>query len=831
MEKIKINLNIVLPDVPNERDECVQRIISATESKKGIEKVHIVPGTETSKAKLCFHYDPEEISIEQVQKMAADAGAEITERFGHLLLEVKGIRHVRHARVIEGSLKHIKGVISVSASAAGWISIEFDHHEIIPAKIYKQVNKIGLQIVSPDLKSVITHKHIHVTEEQLRGSVKKDEHKHETSGHEHSHGNLFGEKTELIFAIICGALLGIGFGLSFVKNISTFIPIACYIGAYFFGGFYTTKEAYAGISKGKFEIDFLMLVAAIGAAILGQWAEGSLLLFLFSLGHSLEHYAMEKAKKSIAALTDLAPKTALLKKGGELKEIKIEDIKVGDIIVVKPNSKISADGIVVNGSSSVNQAPITGESIPVDKTPVEDPDTDIVNADKLDAKYRVFAGSINGGEALEIKVSKIAADSTIARLVKLVNEAQTQKSSTQNFTDKLEKYYVPAVLILVTLLHFSFLIIDEPFNKSFYRAMAVLVAASPCALAISTPSAVLSGVARAARGGVLIKGGKPLEELGSLTAIAFDKTGTLTEGKPKLTGVYSLNGFSEEELLQVVIAVEKLSDHPLAAAIVKGGTEKLKKDVPAASNVEAITGRGIKADHQGATVHIGNKELFTEKNNQLPDDIKSKIEDLEKQGNTTMLVQQNDKYIGIVTLMDVARQEARETLAALQEMGIRKMIMLTGDNQQVAEAIAKETGITDVWGNLMPEQKVEAIDKLRISEKKVAMVGDGVNDAPAMAKSTVGIAMGAAGSDVALETADIALMADKLSNLTFAIGLSKKAHSIIRQNIAISLGMIAILIPLTILGYASMGPAVIGHEGSTLVVVFNALRLLAYHKK
>src|SRR6187455_1130974 len=353
MEKIKINLDLVLPDVSDERDECVQRIISATESKKGIEKVHIVPGTESAKAKLCFHYDSNEISIEQVQKIAADAGAEITERFGHLLLEVKGIRHVRHARVIEVSLKRLKGVISVSASASGWISIEFDHHEINPAKIYKQVNKIGLQIISPDLKSIIIHKH--------------DDHKHEASDHDHSHDNVFGEKTELIFAIICGALLGIGFGLSFVKNIPTFIPIACYIGAYFFGGFYTTKEAFAGISKGKFEIDFLMLVAAIGAAILGQWAEGSLLLFLFSLGHSLEHYAMEKAKKSIAALTDLAPKTALLKKGGELKEIKIEDIKVGDIIVVKPNSKISADGIVVNGSSSVNQAPITGESIPVDK--------------------------------------------------------------------------------------------------------------------------------------------------------------------------------------------------------------------------------------------------------------------------------------------------------------------------------------------------------------------------------------------------------------------------------------------------------------------------------
>jgi Cd2+/Zn2+-exporting ATPase len=412
--------------------------------------------------------------------------------------------------------------------------------------------------------------------------------------------------------------------------------------------------------------------------------------------------------------------------------------------------------------------------------------------------------------------------------VKLVNEAQTQKSPTQTFTDKLEKYYVPSVLILVVLLLFAFLIIDEPFADSFYRSMAVLIAASPCALAISTPSAVLSGVARAARGGVLIKGGKPLEDLGSLTAIAFDKTGTLTEGKPKLTGIYPMNGISEEALLETVIAVEKLSDHPLAAAIVKGGIEKLNRDVTAASNVTAIQGRGIKADHNGSVIHIGNKELFTEKNNLLPADVQLKAEEFEKQGNTTMLIQQNDLFIGIVTLMDVARKDAKATLAELKKTGIRKMIMLTGDNQKVADAIANEIGITDAWGNLMPEQKVAAIEKLRVEEKKVAMVGDGVNDAPAMAKSTVGIAMGAAGSDVALETADIALMADKLSNLPFAIGLSRKAHAIIRQNLVISLGMVLILIPLTISGVANIGPAVIGHEGSTLVVVFNALRLLAY---
>lgn len=824
MEKLKINLDIVLPNIPDERDECVQRIIAATSSKKGIEKVHIVPKTETSKAKLCFHYDPNVISIEEVEEMAKNAGAEITERFGHLLIEVKGIRQVRHARIIESKLKDLKGILSVSVSATGWISLEFDHHETDHPTIYKRINKTGLQIISPDLKSLQIH--IHTKDEKHEHT----EHEHDEHVHKYARGGIFGERTELTFAIICGSFLGIGFGLSFINDISAFIPLSCYIISYLFGGFYPTKEAIAGISKGKFEIDFLMIVAAIGAAILGKWAEGSLLLFLFSLGHALEHYAMEKAKKSIEALAGLAPKTAFLKTGNDIKEVMIEELKQGDIIIVKPHSKISADGIVVNGNSSVNQAPITGESIPVDKMPVEDPTIDIGKTDKLDAKYKVFAGSINGGENLEIKVSKVAADSTIARLIKLVNEAQTQKSPTQNFTDKIERYYVPAVLILVVLLLFAFVVVDETFSASFYRAMAVLVAASPCALAISTPSAILSGVARAARGGVLVKGGKPLEELGSLTAIAFDKTGTLTEGKPKLTGVYPLNGINEEQLLETAIAVEKLSDHPLAAAVVKGGTEKLNRDVAAALNVAAIQGRGVKAQHNGSVIHIGNKELFSEKGNQLPADVRVRIDELEKQGNTTMLVQENEKFIGIVTLMDVARKEAKETLGQLKEKGIRKMIMLTGDNQRVAEAIAKQIGITDAWGNLLPEQKVAAIEKLKATEKKVAMVGDGVNDAPAMAKSTVGIAMGAAGSDVALETADIALMADKLENLPFAIGLSRKAHHIIRQNLIISLGMVALLVPLTILGIAHMGPAVIGHEGSTLIVVFNALRLLGYKK-
>ncbi|MES2376745.1 MAG: heavy metal translocating P-type ATPase [Bacteroidota bacterium] len=656
---------------------------------------------------------------------------------------------------------------------------------------------------------------------------KGEGHDHEEGeGHDHEHGGIFGKNTEMIFAILCGIALGAGWGLSFVSGLPSWVSLSLYIVAYFFGGFFTAKEAVETILKGGFEIDFLMLVAAIGAAILGAWVEGALLLFLFSLGHSLEHYAMGKARKSIAALTSLAPPTALVSRDGKQEEVRIEELLLGDIIIIKPNSKIPADGVVVKGEGSVNQAPITGESVPVDKSPVPDANKDYTNEASIKPQYRVFAGTINGASALEVKVIKEAKDSTISRLVKMVNEAEKQKSPTQLFTDRFEKYFVPAVLILVVALCFAYLVIDEPFSKSFYRAMSVLVAASPCALAISTPSAVLAGVARAARGGVLIKGGRPLEDLGSLNAIAFDKTGTLTEGKPQLTNAIPFDKITEEELLTLAVAVEKLSDHPLAEAIVKGALEKLKKaKVPEAHNVKGITGRGVQAEVGGKKVLIGNKALFEKS---IPEEILKQVEDLEKQGHTTMLVKREKEFIGLLSLMDVPRKEAKHVLSELSNLGIKKMVMLTGDNQQVADAVAKQIGITEAWGDLMPEDKVKSVQKLDKSEKMVAMIGDGVNDAPAMAKSTVGIAMGAAGSDVALETADIALMGDKLESLPFAIGLSRKAKGIIKQNLWISLGMVAALIPLTILGIASIGPAVIAHEGSTLLVVFNALRLLAY---
>ena len=641
------------------------------------------------------------------------------------------------------------------------------------------------------------------------------------AAHEHAHGGIFGERTELIFALLSGAFLAVGFAIEkLVESGPDWVPLACYLAAYFFGGFYTLKEAIDNARARKFKIDSLMLVAATGAAILGEFAEGALLLFLFSIGHALENYAMGRAKRAIDALAELAPDTATLLRAGEQVTVPVEELVVGDVVLVRPNERLAADGFVIDGQSAINQAPVTGESIPVDKRPVSDR--------AIAAQSQVFAGTINGSGALEIEVTRKASESTLSKVAELVATAETERSPTQRMTDKFERIFVPLVLVLAVLLLFAPFVIDEPFSESFYRSMAVLVAASPCALAIATPSAVLSGIGRAARGGVLIKGGAALEDLGTLKAMAFDKTGTLTEGEPRITDVIPIGAASEEQLLSVAVAVERLSDHPLAQAVVRDGLDRLEgQDFAKASDLKNLTGRGVTAQLNGETAWIGKAEMFGA-GGIAPLDYAAAdaIARLRDQGRTTMAVRLGDRDLGVIGLMDSAREGAREALAELRSLGIERMLMISGDHTKVAEAIGREVGLDEARGDLMPQDKVDTIDALS-REAKVAMVGDGVNDAPAMAKATVGIAMGAAGSDVALETADVALMADDLRHLPFAVGLSRKSRAIIRQNVYVSLGIVAILVPATIFGLG-IGPAVIAHEGSTLLVVFNALRLLGY---
>ncbi len=877
-QKLRLDLPLVLPDIHGTDDPCVKRLQDKLAGRPGIDAAHVT-GVAEGKPQLCVHYDPNVISLGRVRELVESEGLELTDRFAHILGRVNLPMHARFAQRLAEQLRALEGVIEADVSPGGVVRIEFDRTRIDEAKLNQRLTSLDITIdgdkgaskapvrkttsqpvaaapepgESADKAANDEHaghdhsdhdhdpkaSHDHAGEEKGKVAHKHDEkghagHSHDKEGeggeHSHEHGGLFGEKTELIFASLSGMALLAGWLIGRAGTGPDWLPTACYVLAYFFGGYYTVKEAIENLRAKRFEIDTLMLVAAAGAAALGSWAEGALLLFLFSMGHSLEHYAMGRARRAIEALAKLAPETATVRRDSGTEVVALDKLQVGDVVVVKPNERLPADGVVVVGTSSVNQAPVTGESVPVDKRPVEDGKTAIGNFERVAAENRVFAGTINGAGAMDVMVARKSDQSTMARVIKMVTEAEAQRSPTQQFTEKFERIFVPSVLLLVGLLLCAGFVIDEPFSQTFYRAMAVLVAASPCALAISVPSAVLSGVARAARGGVLVKGGGPLENLGTLTSIAFDKTGTLTEGKPKLTDVVPAQGVPEEELLAVALAVEEHSDHPLAAAIVTGAKERLgdKANLLQASEVKSITGRGVQAQLSGETVHIGKPVLFTElPDSNVPTDVDEANKKLVADGRTTMIVSKGSQFLGVIGVMDTPRPVAGEVMAELRKLGIERLIMISGDNQKVAEAVAQTVGLTEARGDLMPEQKVEEIKKLRTEHGKVAMVGDGVNDAPAMANATVGIAMGAAGSDVALETADVALMADDLAQLPFAVGLSRSTSRVIKQNLWVSLGVVAVLIPSTILGL-SIGTAVIFHEGSTLLVVFNALRLLAY---
>lgn len=857
--KLRLDLPLILPDVDNVEDHCVQRLTEALEGRPGISEAHIVRDA-NGQPQLCLHYDSSVVSITRLRELVGSVGAQLSERFSHLTIRADGPLHARAARSVAADLRSVLGVLEAGVSGSGSLRIEYDRQVVSAEALRAKAAALGIRttgvVAAPKDAAPETpsqpyrsgdeptehanydhtgHKHVGPDHSDHADHAGHDHGKQDAgghAGHDHSEGGLLGEKSELIFAALAGVLLTAGWLIERNGVGPTWLPTATYIAAYFFGGFYTVKEAFENLKASRFEIDTLMLVAALGAAALGKWAEGALLLFLFSLGHSLEHYAMGRARKAIEALAKLAPETATVRRDGRTEEIGVEQLKVGDVVFVRPNERLPADGVVVVGTSSVNQAPVTGESVPVDKRPVADIKAALAAFDRVAPEHRVFAGTINGAGAIEVTVARRAEQSTMARVVKMVTEAEVQRSPTQQFTERFERIFVPAVLALVVLLLFAGIVIDEPFSDTFYRAMAVLVAASPCALAISVPSAVLSGVARAGRGGVLVKGGGPLENLGTLTSIAFDKTGTLTEGKPKLTDAVAMQGITDDELLAVAMAVEEHSDHPLATAIVSGARERLgdRAKAVAASDVKSITGRGVQAQVDGELVYIGKPILFSElPGSSLPQDVKETNDKLVASGRTTMVVRKGERYLGVIAVMDTPRPVAAQVMAELRALGIERLIMISGDNQQVADAVAKSVGLTEARGDLMPEQKVDAVKALRKEHGKVAMVGDGVNDAPAMANSTVGIAMGAAGSDVALETADVALMADDLAQLPFAVGLSRSTSRIIKQNLYVSLGVVAVLIPATIFGL-NIGTAVLFHEGSTLLVVVNALRLLAYKK-
>jgi Zn2+/Cd2+-exporting ATPase len=617
-------------------------------------------------------------------------------------------------------------------------------------------------------------------------------------------------RLQLALSLACGAVLAFTWGLGRWTQPPREIVVGGFLVAYGFGAFHLLRSGARDLLRGHlgFDIDLLMLLAAIGAAVLGEWVEGAFLLFLFSLANAMERYALGRARNAIKALGELVPAQARVVEGDVERMVPVEDVVVGALVLVRPAERIPVDGRVRDGQSAVNQAPVTGESVPVEKGP----------------GTAVFAGTVNGEGALAVETTSAAGDRTLDRVLRLVAEAQAQKARTEQLTSRFERIFVPIVLASDVLL-----IVVPPllgiwdWSTSLYRGMALLVAASPCALALGTPAAVLTGIAVAARHGVLVKGGVHLENLGVMRALAVDKTGTLTTGRPRVTDVIPIDG-SVDELLSVAAAVERQSQHPLAEAIV-GKASEAGLALPAAGALESITARGVRSIVNGAAVEIGGVRLWP---GEVPATVGRAVEDLQRRARSTVVVRAGGRWLGAFGIADLPRANVRAALDTLRRLGVAPIVMLTGDNDVVAQAIAREVGVDEVRSNLMPEHKVTAMEELRRAYGEVGMIGDGINDAPALARASVGIAMGAAGTAVALEAADVALMGDDIGQLAFAVGLARRTRSIIRQNLVIALGVIVILIAVTTTGLAGIGPAVVFHEGSTLVVIANALRLLRY---
>jgi len=595
--------------------------------------------------------------------------------------------------------------------------------------------------------------------------------------------------------------------------------------AYVFGGWYGLKGAAQTLRHRAVDIDLLMIVAALGALSIGAPFEGAMLLFLFSLSNTLQHYAIGRSRRAIKSLVEMRPDEAQVLRDGEEVTIPIDEVAVGDVFVVRPGDKIPLDGVVTSGEGTVDQASLTGESVPVPKGPDDE----------------VFGGTINESGSLEIEVTRQAHESAISRLITMVEDAQSEKAPTQQLIDRLEQPYVLGVFALTIAAIGVPLALGSEFTGTFYRAMTLMVAASPCAVIISTPAAVLSAIASGGRQGVLFKGGEHVETAASIDAVAFDKTGTLTRGDTQLTDVFVRDGASDEpltedSLLSLAAAVQARSEHHLARATVAAADER-SLDTPDAARFQSVAGKGVRADVDDGTIHIGNRSYFqTVLGDESVDGLGpglSRLNILESEGKTSVLVARKRHgdtvtVLGWLAFTDTVRPNAAEMIDDLRSLGVEHIAMLTGDNERVAQRVADEVGIDEVQAELLPEEKVATIEGLVEQHENVAMVGDGVNDAPALATATLGIAMGGAGTDVALDTADVVLMGDDLSKIPYVLGLGRKTRRTLTVNLTIAFGAIALMVGTILLRGIPLPLAVIGHEGSTVLVSLNGLRLLGF---
>jgi len=771
---------------------CADAVNDAVGDAPGIVRVEV----DTQRGRLALDYDDRQLSSGEAERLARQMATAVAAPMSRCTLRIgqRGGRSCEScARALEQHVRQLPGVRGADASFRGGIlRVEYDEAVTSPDDVERVVRDFGVPA--------------------------------ERDGEGEAAAEDTAEHSSLRMEAVFVALTLVGMLTGLIGGWLGAPPLVAWIGygaAFGFGGWYGLRDGLETLRHGAVDIDLLMILAALGALSIGAPFEGAMLLFLFSLSNVLQHYAIGRSRRAIRSLMKMRPESAQVLRDGEEVTVPIDDVNVGDVFIVRPGDRIPLDGTVQAGESAVDEASLTGESVPVSKAPGD----------------AVYGGTINENGSLEVEVTRRAQESAIARLIRMVEDAQSEKAQTQRLIDRLEQPYVLGVLGLTALAIGIPLALGYDFSSTFYRAMTLMVAASPCAVVISTPAAVLSAIAAGARRGVLFKGGVHVEMAATIKAVAFDKTGTLTEGDTRLTDVVVRDGIdlTEDALLAQAAAVQARSEHHLARATVEAAEEK-QLQVPEARQFQARVGKGVRATVSGAVLHIGNARYFEgladEQDIGGLDGGLAALRTLQEEGKTSVLVvrerDDDTTVLGWLAYADTVRPGAADMIAKLRALGVEHIVMLTGDNARVAQRIADEVGVDEVQAELLPERKVDIVKQLVGRYEHVAMVGDGVNDAPALATATIGVAMGGAGTDVALETADLVLMSDDLSKIPYALGLSRATRRTLIANLAIAFGAIAVMVGAILTTGIPLPLAVVGHEGSTVVVSLNGLRLLGF---
>ncbi len=830
----RLELHLLLPSRGIECLRCIERLKEGLLRLKGVTSVKVDEEGST----LLMEVDPALLPIDKVEERAREVGLEVAERFSHRTMRIGGLDCTDCAEKIERVVSRLDGVVWVSVNVtSGRMDVEYDNSRIDLQKILDTVKGLGYE-VEEGLRSAAFHiygmdceKEASLLERAMTSLEGIEQYRIDIAG-----AKLFVRyKPTLTVDEILRAIEGIGLkatlkerkappigglGSTILSGLFLFAGIAAslaglgraysvpfLLSSILIGGYPVARKGILAARHLTFDMNLLMSVAVTGAVLIGEWAEGATITFLFTLSQYLESLSMERARRAIESLLQISPTKATILREGKEVEVPVEDVKVGEIMVVRPGERIALDGRIVKGSSTIDQSPVTGESVPVWKGPGEE----------------VFAGTINREGSLSIEVTHLAKDSTLARIIHMVEEAQTRKAPVQSTVDRFAAYYTPAVIVFaLSLAIIPPFLLGQDFVTWFYRALVLLVIACPCALVLSTPVSIVSALTSATRKGVLIKGGIFLEGMGRLKNAVFDKTGTLTEGRLKVTRVIALAG-DEGEVLRIGASLEAGSEHPIASAILEEA-EKRGVRLDQVEGFRALPGKGARGRIRGRLYFIGNHRLFEDMGICSPE-VEERLESFEALGETVVLVGNDEGVIGFVTLSDSVREDAITTVRELKVKGIRRIVLLTGDNRLTAKTVADTLGIEDYRAELLPQDKAGIVRTLA-GQGPTAMVGDGVNDAPALAEATVGIAMGAAGTDIAIETADVALMSDDLTKIPYLVDLSRRTLSVVKANIAFSILIKALFLILATAGMATLWMAVVADTGASLLVIFNGLRLL-----